>query len=123
MARADRIPVEDLRCDGCLSDPVSPACRECRHGFRACAAQKKVTWCFQCPEFPCRPLEDFSKIHQVNGIWHHRKVVADLPFLKDHGIVPWLGRQEREGACSGCGKMLSGYARQCPRCGLPTGRK
>ncbi|MBW2311331.1 MAG: DUF3795 domain-containing protein [Deltaproteobacteria bacterium] len=46
------IPVEPIGCDGCLSERVSPHCVDCRHGFRRCAAEKKVTWCFECPEFP-----------------------------------------------------------------------
>jgi hypothetical protein len=119
MSETDKVPVEDIRCDGCLSDHVYPTCRDCRHGFRRCAEEKKVTWCFQCPEFPCKRLKDFSKIHVVNGIWQHKKVIENQQFMKDNGIEEWIKQQDKEGACPGCGKMLYWHSVKCPRCGLP----
>jgi len=119
MAESDKVPVEEIRCDGCLSDYVYPACRDCRHGFRRCADEKKVTWCFQCRDFPCQRLEGFSKIHVVNGIWHHKKVVENLQFMKDHGTEEWIKQQEQETACPNCGKILYWYALKCPRCDAP----
>jgi len=119
MSQADGAPLEEIRCAGCLSDHVYPPCRDCRHGFRRCAEEKKVTWCFQCPDFPCQRLEDFSKIHIVNDIWHHKKVIENLQFMKDFGTEEWVKEQEKEGACPNCGKMLYWYALDCPRCGIP----
>ena len=116
MSRKDGVPVGDIRCDGCLSDRVYGRCIDCRHGFRRCAEEKKVTWCFQCPEFPCKRLEDFSKIHVVNGICHHERVIEHLQFMKDHGIERWVERQNGENACPDCGKMLYWYSLECPRC-------
>jgi hypothetical protein len=123
MAHADKVSVEEIRCDGCLSDHIYPTCRDCRHGFRRCAEEKKVTWCFQCPEFPCKRLEDFSKIHQVNGIWHHKEVIKNLQFMKDRGVEEWIKQQDKEGACPGCGKMLYWHSLKCPRCGLTLQKK
>jgi predicted amidophosphoribosyltransferase len=116
MSQADGVPVEEIRCDGCLSDHVYGPCTDCRHGFRRCAEEKKVTWCFQCPDFPCKRLEDFSKIHVVNGIWHHKRIIENLQFMKDRGIDEWVKQQEKEGACPSCGKMLYWYSLKCPRC-------
>jgi len=119
MSQADGVPVEAIRCDGCLSDHVYPTCRDCRHGFRRCAGEKKVTWCFQCPDFPCQRLEDFSKVHMVNGIWHHKRVVQNLQFMKDSRTKEWVRRQEKDESCPNCGKLLYWYALKCPRCGVP----
>jgi hypothetical protein len=33
------LPLEEIRCDGCLSANVYPSCRDCRHGFRRCAEE------------------------------------------------------------------------------------
>ena len=123
MAVSDKVPVEDIRCDGCLSDNVYPTCRDCRHGFRRCSEEKKVTWCFQCRDFPCRRLEDFSKIHVVNGIWHHKKVVENLQFMKDHGTEEWKKQQDKEAACPNCGKILYWHSLKCPRCDMPVHQK
>ena len=123
MAASDKVPVETIRCDGCLSDNVYSDCRDCRHGFRRCAEEKKVTWCFQCGDFPCQRLEDFSKKHVVNGICHHKKVVENLQFMKDHGTGEWIKQQDKEAACPNCGKILYWYALKCPRCAAPVHQK
>ena len=109
-------PIEEIRCDGCLSDNVFPACRDCRHGFRRCAGEKKVTWCFQCPEFPCSRLLSFLPIHVVNGVSHHARLIQELEYVKEQGIEKWLEKQDRSGRCPNCGKMLYWYARECPAC-------
>ncbi len=42
MAISAKVPVEDIRCDGCLSDNVYPTRRDCRHGFRRCAEESDL---------------------------------------------------------------------------------
>ena len=110
------IPIEEIHCDGCLSDTVFPLCVECRRGFRQCAAEKKTTWCFQCDEFPCQRLRDFTNAHIVNGISHHAHVIEDLQYMKEHGIERWVAEQERAGRCPQCGKKLYWFVRECPSC-------
>ena len=56
LSRKTGLPIEDIQCDGCLSERVFEDCRTCKHGFRTCAVQHEVTWCFQCGEFPCNRL-------------------------------------------------------------------
>lgn len=116
ISQAMGIPIDEIHCDGCLSDKVMPNCVECRHGFRTCARDKKVTWCFQCPEFPCQRLKDFTSVHIVNGISHHAHVIDDLQYMKEHGIEQWVQNQERLRRCPQCGKRLYWFAHQCPKC-------
>lgn len=108
--------MEEIRCEGCLSDKVSNHCASCRHGFRQCAADHEVTWCFQCADFPCQRLEDFRHVHVVNGISHHIHVIDDLTYMKNHGIENWLNQQENKGKCVECGSMLYWFDRLCPHC-------
>jgi len=110
------IPVEEIRCDGCLSDRVISFCLECRHGFRQCAKEKKVTWCFECPDFPCQRLRDFTKVHIVDGIPHHAHVIDDLQYMKEYGVKAWVEKQEEAGRCPRCGKRLYWFTRVCPVC-------
>jgi len=117
IAKEDNVPVQKVRCDGCLSNHVYGSCIDCRHGFRRCSQEENVTWCFECPNFPCQRLRDFKNIHVVNGIWHHKRVIDHLQFMKDPGVEAWVEEQEREGACPNCGKMLYWYVLECPHCG------
>lgn len=118
-ARAQRmgLPPEEVRCDGCLSDRVAPSCRECPAGFRDCAREHGVRWCFECSDFPCGRLEDFRDIHVENGISHHQHLVDELYYLKENGIEAWLDKKDREGRCPQCGRRVYWCSRVCPDCG------
>lgn len=109
-------PNYPAHCDGCLSDRVSPHCVACPSGFRKCAKEKKVTWCFQCHDFPCQRLIDFTHSHIVDGISHHAHVIEDLQYMKNHGVEQWVEKQERASSCPQCGKTLYWFIRQCPNC-------
>ena len=114
ISQATGIPIENIRCDGCLSDKVMPYCMECR--FRQCAGEKKVTWCFQCHDFPCQWLSDFTNAHIINGISHHAHVIEDLRYMKQYGIEQFAEEQERAGRCPQCGDALYWFARGCSSC-------
>ncbi|MFC2024726.1 DNA repair protein RadC, partial [Chloroflexota bacterium] len=75
------IPLEDAFCDGCLGERVFLSCRECHYGFRRCAREKQVTWCFQCPEFPYQRLKDFGELHLVDNVTHLSRLYEDLGLL------------------------------------------
>ena len=116
ISRATGVPIDEIRCDGCLSDRVFATCLECRHGFRQCVGEKNVTWCFECHDFPCQRLRDFRHVHVVNGISHHVRVIEDLHYMKEHGVEQWAAEQERAGSCPNCGKRLYWFSRECPSC-------
>ncbi|MFH0837933.1 MAG: DUF3795 domain-containing protein [Patescibacteria group bacterium] len=116
MSRERGYSIEELRCDGCLSDKVAPHCVDCRHGFRKCAAEKQVTWCFECTDFPCRRLRDFTNVHVVNGISHHEHIIEEDEYMRDHGIEPWVEKQEAAAKCPGCGETLYWHVRECGNC-------
>ena len=117
MSRERGFSIEELRCEGCLSDKVSANCRGCRAGFRECAEEKQVSWCFQCDDFPCQRVKDFTKVHIVNGIPHHEHIIEDLEYMKTHGVEPWVEKQEKAAQCPGCGETLYWCDRECTSCG------
>lgn len=117
LARQNNIAIKNVGCDGCLSDKLMPECRECRHGFRACAELHSVTWCFECREFPCQRLRDFLPIHMRNGVSHHKKVIADLERMQEIGVEAWLESKSRKSACQSCGQGLYWFEQKCPSCG------
>jgi hypothetical protein len=116
LSQERNIPVENIRCDGCLSDRIMPHCQECKTGFRKCAQNKKITWCFQCPEFPCQRLKGHTQAHIENGISHHEHIVDNLRDLKENGTDQWVRKQEKAGICRQCGKRLYWFTRECPNC-------
>jgi hypothetical protein len=122
LAQENNMTSQEVGCNGCLSDRLMPECRECRHGFRACAKEHDVTWCFECQEFPCQRLESFRGIHIRNGVSHHRNVVKELQRMKDAGVDAWLERKTKQSACQDCGRTLYWFERVCRFCGQPVDR-
>lgn len=117
-------PSYPKECEGCLSDRVAPGCDRCGNGFRDCARQHNATRCYECPEFPCARLEDFSKQHIENGICHHEQVIHNLSAMKKSGVGAWVEAQTRENTCPDCGRLIPWYERGCPACaGALTGAK
>ena len=108
--------VEEMRCEGCLSNKVAADCVDCHPGFRRCAAEKQVTHCFTCDDFPCKRLKDFTDVHIVNSISHHEHIIEENAYLREHGIVPWVEKQEAAAKCRGCGETLYWHVRECGNC-------
>lgn len=116
IQKATGVRVEEIRCDGCMSDRLFPSSAACKHGFRQCAAEKKVTWCFQCSDFPCQRLRDFRDVHIVNGISHHEHLIEHLESMREKGVEQWVAEQEAEARCPACGIPIYWHARECPNC-------
>jgi len=104
LAAARNVRAEEIVCDGCLSSNyrlfVAAESRDC--AFKKCTAQKKVTWCFECDQFPCKTLNEFSR----DGRAHHTAVIDNSTEMKSLGIDEWLKVQERRWQCPHCEKKL-----------------
>jgi hypothetical protein len=116
LSKSKGVPIENVRCDGCLFKHRFYS--DCTHRFLRCASEKKVIWCFQCNDFPCQRLKDFLDIHIVNGISHHAHVIEALQYMKKHGIEDWVKNQEKLAPCPKCGKRLYWFVRNCSECGV-----
>lgn len=97
-------------CHGCLSDFVRDGCKNCeKHGFLDCATNHKVTRCYECQEFPCDKLKEFSAKPIINGVCNHAKVIADSMRMKEVGVSQWINEKIVEHTCPKCGKLLTWY--------------
>lgn len=103
-------------CHGCLSDKLTPHCAVCGNGFRDCAKQHEVTRCYECTEFPCDRLENFSHQHYENSIGHHEAVIAGLEEMNAHGVAAWVKKQVQLHTCVKCGKLIYWYDRDSHIC-------
>ena len=62
--------VEDMRCNGCMSDIVYKGCKSC--DVRNCAIEQDVANCSECNEFTCPKIE---------GLWRNYKLNPDDMFV------------------------------------------
>lgn len=93
-------------CHGCYSDKVRSNCVECMPGFRTCTKERGIRYCFECTDFPCQRVLDFSKMHIVNGICHHENIINDLNEMKKIGVKAWVDKQTAENTCPKCGELM-----------------
>ncbi|MEG2003745.1 MAG: DUF3795 domain-containing protein [Clostridia bacterium] len=99
-------PSYPLDCHGCLSDKLTAHCVSCSNGFRACAKEHNVVRCYECVDFPCERLQDFSKRHYEKGIGHHQNVIKDLQYMKNNGVQKWVDLKTLENTCPICGELI-----------------
>ena len=57
LPNSENLSIDDIKCDGCLSDGSFMHCRQCE--IKACTEEKGYTGCHECDEFPCQHIEDF----------------------------------------------------------------
>jgi hypothetical protein len=113
LAERWNVPVEEVTCEGCLSDgPVALYCRNCK--IKQCAAEKPgVTRCSDCPDFPCDIITSFNN----DGVAHHSEVLKNIRRQQKIGVYEWLQEEYERVRCQYCGVSLDWYARTCHRCG------
>lgn len=112
-SRPMKINLENLVCDGCLSDGhIAPHCQKCE--LRLCAADKPgVTRCSDCPDFPCSRITDFSN----DGRLHHAELPDNLRNIRKMGIKDWARHEQERWRCPKCRNSISWYDKACFNCG------
>ena len=94
--RDENIKPEEVRCEGCRG-PValhwSPDCK-----MMLCAKNKEIEHCFQCKDFPCSLLKEFSQ----DGVAHHKRTVENMEQMKEKGLDAWIENQKKKNQCLFC---------------------
>jgi hypothetical protein len=98
----------DVKCEGCRSSTLFSYCISC--DIRKCVMEKKLTWCYECGEFPCNKLIDFQLKWQL-------PIIDNLRTIKDIGISEWMKKVAEKFRCSSCGTILHWFSYGiCPKC-------
>lgn len=109
-------PCYPADCHGCLSDKLTPHCTICSNGFRTCAKEHAVTRCYECNEFPCNRITQFSKEHYQNDICHHENIITDLNYMREHGLENWVEKQTKNNTCKNCDTLIYWYNKKSHVC-------
>ena len=102
------VTLEEIKCEGCLSDNVFVYCRSCP--IKSCAAEKGIEGCHRCVDFPCKHIDDFP-------IPVGKKVILRaVPEWRALGTELWIEAEEKRYRCPHCGYKLFRGARKCRNC-------
>jgi DNA-directed RNA polymerase subunit RPC12/RpoP len=94
----DDISIDDLKCEGCLSDRVSLFCRTC--SIKACNQEKGYSGCHKCDEFPCDHIGNFP-------VAVGKKVILrTVPYRREYGTEKWVIDEDARYACPECGHKI-----------------
>ncbi|HOD28820.1 MAG TPA: DUF3795 domain-containing protein [Syntrophales bacterium] len=102
------VAVDEIRCEGCLSDAPFFFCKVC--SIKSCAQEKKIAGCFQCDDFPCKIIDEFAfpVARQV--------MLRSVPAWKKLGTEQWMAEEEKRYSCPHCGCRLFRGVKRCRNC-------
>lgn len=102
------IPLEEIKCQGCLSDERIIFCQQCH--IRDCTEKKGYEGCHMCDEWPCEHIENFP-------VPVGKKVIMRaIPEWREMGTEAWVKAEEERYKCPECGYVLFRGARRCRNC-------
>ena len=84
------IKPNQITCEGCrgsLDVHWSPYCK-----IMLCAREKEIQYCFQCDDFPCSLINEFSS----DGVPHHERTVKNMKRIKKSGLMHGLKSRKRK---------------------------
>ncbi len=100
-------------CPGCLAgDAGKPEhCRKCH--IKDCVRDRGLSYCFQCPEFPCKSIRSLEKSYTArNGV----SLVQSSLTAKERGIAALMALQRETYTCPECGGVISLHDAECSQC-------
>jgi hypothetical protein len=100
--------VEELVCDGCLSERVFSFCKTCP--IKSCCADKEIEGCFQCSDFPCKFIDNFPI--QVGK----KVILRAVPRWREIGTEKWMEEEDKRYICPHCGYPTFRGAKRCREC-------
>ena len=100
-------------CGGCLgTDESKPGhCRTCLR--KNCAAERELSYCYECSDFPCRRIRDLDRSYGVS-------LIEQSLFVKENGIELFLENERKRYTCAACGGVISLHDHRCSECGRVT---
>jgi hypothetical protein len=107
----EKLTIEDVHCDGCLSERPFVYCKECH--IEECVRGKGYSGCHGCSDFPCRWIEDFPIAVGK------RVILRAVPSWREMGTETWVEAEEARYTCPECGHKLFRGALRCHQCKAP----
>ena len=114
-------PSYGISCQGCGSENRVNQKRRSKWGCKirkCCFETKKVEFCNQCDEFPCKTYrKKLTDSHPGDKRFAYRHELIDsLASIKEIGVDDWLVKQEAKWRCPQCGGTIRFYKYACPIC-------
>ena len=102
-------------CPGCRFFDSEKPLSIARCKIRNCekVRNKKVKFCFQCCDFPCRLLKDLDKRYRTK---YNMSEIENLENIKRNGLKLFLKNEEIKWKCKKCGGIICVHKKECLNC-------
>lgn len=99
-------------CPGCLNQDTNKPehCRKCK--IKDCVNLKGLTYCFECPEFPCKLIKNLEKSYNKR---YNASLLKNSFYVKENGLESFLNNELIEWTCD-CGGIISIHDAECSEC-------
>ena len=111
MPGLENVSIDDLKCEGCLSERTSITCRTC--SIKDCTRKKGYAGCHECNEFPCEHIENFPM--PVGK----KVILRTIPYWRQEGTEKFVADEEARYVCPDCGNKIFRGAKRCNKCKIP----
>jgi len=101
-------------CEGCRAQKRTAFRASCV--MFACAAERDLDFCGQCPDYPCEDWKAFGRARP-----HRADIGKDLARIAEIGVEAWMAEARERYACPTCGTINSAYDLVCRTCGHEPG--
>jgi hypothetical protein len=82
-----------ISCEKCRSAIDKCWTGDCH--FRSCATERRLNYCFECKDFACNKLVEFTEKAPPN----HANMLMNLQKMKEIGIDKWIASQKEVKFC------------------------
>ena len=107
---------EKKPCSGCHKkddENKTQSCRCCILVYCALLAETESGFCFDCKKYPCTRLQNLDKRYRTK---YGMSMIANLAYIKEHGLEEFIKREEEKWKCKVCGAGLSVHRNFCLNC-------
>jgi len=80
----------------------------------------KVSYCYECDDFPCKNLERLDKGYRAK---FRMSMIENLGYIKKNGMKQFLESQKDKWRCPDCNGVICCHNGICFNCGLDTLRE
>jgi hypothetical protein len=106
------------KCPGCRTDANKPVTRvTCKIKTCETLTKNKLTFCFECENFPCKNLKHLDKRYRTR---YSMSMVENLENIKKFGIEEFLRNEKIRWTCTECGGTICVHKGSCYSCGRKT---
>lgn len=100
-------------CGGCLAaeEGKPEHCRKC--SIKECVQEKALSYCYECPDFPCRRIKSLEKSYNVR---YSASLIENSLMVKSLGLSVFLENQRDKFTCPVCGGIISIHDAECSEC-------